>query len=71
MLCTVRLMIKSITVSDCQMKETVEKATASKKSVGGCKIVAKKGKRSNHKKNFVVENTELDGSMCRRTLRCA
>ncbi|KAK0430748.1 hypothetical protein EV421DRAFT_243901 [Armillaria borealis] len=60
--CTVRSMIKSTTVSDSQVEETIEKATASKKSVSGRKIVAKKRKRSSHKKTFVVENIELDGS---------
>lgn len=62
--CTVRSMIKSTTVSDSQVEETTEKATASKKSVSGRKIVAnlKKRKRSSHKKTFVVENIELDGS---------
>ncbi|KAK0449520.1 hypothetical protein EV421DRAFT_1900197 [Armillaria borealis] len=49
-------------VSDSQVEETTEKATVSKKSVSGRKIVAKKRKRSSHKKTFVVENIELDGS---------
>ncbi|SJL15265.1 uncharacterized protein ARMOST_18755 [Armillaria ostoyae] len=55
MLCTVRSMIKSTTVSDSQVEATAKKATASKKSVSG-------RKRTSENADEAATRTFVDGS---------